>query len=119
MPTSKKAAVETTDGATQPAKLPPKAKPAKPATTTPSGPNVLDTRPAVGMPCGAEGSAAVSNSGGPVTCIGTPGGLPGSLPEYHRPADRTSFSAVGGQHLDQCLGHIAGAGRKCREAVLQ
>ena len=51
------------------------AKPAKPATTTPSGPNVLDTRPAVGMPCGAEGSAAVSNSGGPVTCIGTPGGF--------------------------------------------
>jgi serine/threonine protein kinase, bacterial len=49
-------------------------KPAKPATTTPSGPNVLDTRPAVGMPCGAEGSAAVSNSGGPVTCVGTPGG---------------------------------------------
>jgi serine/threonine protein kinase, bacterial len=50
-------------------------KPAKPATTTPPGPNVLDTRPAVGMPCGAEGSAAVSNSGGPVTCIGTPGGF--------------------------------------------
>ncbi len=49
-------------------------KPAKPAATTPSGPNVLDTRPAVGMPCGAEGSAAVSNSGGPVTCVGTPGG---------------------------------------------
>jgi serine/threonine-protein kinase len=50
-------------------------KPAKPATTTPLGPNVLDTRPAVGMPCGAEGSAAVSNSGGPVTCVGTPGGF--------------------------------------------
>jgi serine/threonine protein kinase, bacterial len=49
-------------------------KPAKPATTAPSGPNALDTRPAVGMPCGAEGSAAVSNSGGPVTCVGTPGG---------------------------------------------
>jgi serine/threonine-protein kinase len=27
------------------------------------------------MPCGAEGSAAVSNSGGPVTCVGTPGGF--------------------------------------------
>ena len=51
-------------------------KPPKPATTTtPSGPNVLDTRPAVGMPCGAEGSAAVSNSGGPVTCVSTPGGF--------------------------------------------
>jgi serine/threonine-protein kinase len=43
-------------------------------TTTPSGPNVLDTRPAVGMPCGPEGSVAVSNSGAPVTCVGTPGG---------------------------------------------
>jgi serine/threonine protein kinase, bacterial len=48
--------------------------PPKPATTTPSGPNALDTRPAVGMPCGAEGSAAVSNTGGPVTCVSTPGG---------------------------------------------
>jgi serine/threonine-protein kinase len=47
----------------------------KPTTTTPLGPNVLDTRPAVGMPCGAEGSAAVSNSGGPVTCVSTPGGF--------------------------------------------
>jgi serine/threonine protein kinase, bacterial len=51
-------------------------KPPKPATATTSlGPNVLDTRPAVGMPCGAEGSAAVSNSGGPLTCVGTPGGF--------------------------------------------
>jgi serine/threonine-protein kinase len=51
-------------------------KPPKPATaTTTLGPNVLDTRPAVGMPCGAEGSVAVSNSGGPVTCVGTPGGF--------------------------------------------
>jgi serine/threonine-protein kinase len=47
----------------------------KPTTTTPLGPNVLDTRPAIGMPCGAEGSAAVSNSGGPVTCVSTPGGF--------------------------------------------
>lgn len=44
----------------------------KPTTTTPTG---LDTRPAVGMPCGAEGSVAVSNSGGPVTCVSTPGGF--------------------------------------------
>jgi serine/threonine protein kinase, bacterial len=51
-------------------------KPPKPATTTTSlGPNVLDTRPAVGMPCGPEGSAAVSNSGGPVICVSTPGGF--------------------------------------------
>jgi hypothetical protein len=26
------------------------------------------------MPCGPEGSAAVSNTGGPVTCVSTPGG---------------------------------------------
>ena len=44
----------------------------KSTTTTPPG--GLDTRPAVGMPCGAEGSAAVSNTGGPVTCVSTPGG---------------------------------------------
>ena len=50
-------------------------QPATAATTTTLGPNVLDTRPAVGMPCGAEGSATVSNSGGPVTCVGTPGGF--------------------------------------------
>jgi serine/threonine-protein kinase len=54
----------------------------KPATTTP--PTGLDTRPAIGMPCGAEGSAAVSNSGGPVTCVSTPGGsaweAPGTPP---------------------------------------
>jgi serine/threonine-protein kinase len=45
-----------------------------PPTTTPSG---LDTRPAVGMPCGPDqtGAAAVSNSGGPVSCVSTPGGF--------------------------------------------
>jgi serine/threonine protein kinase, bacterial len=41
--------------------------------TTPSG--GLDTRPAIGMPCGPEGSSAVSNSGGPVNCVSTPGGF--------------------------------------------
>ncbi len=56
----------------------------KPATTTPSG---LDTRPALGMPCGPDqnGAAAVSNSGGPVNCVSTPGGFawepPGVQPE--------------------------------------
>jgi serine/threonine-protein kinase len=42
-------------------------------TTTPSG---LDTRPAVGMPCSPDqtGAAATSNSGGPVSCVDTPGG---------------------------------------------
>jgi serine/threonine protein kinase, bacterial len=44
-------------------------------TTTPKPPKGLDTRPAVGMPCGPEGSAAVSNSGGPVNCVSTPGGF--------------------------------------------
>ncbi len=42
-----------------------------PPTTTPSG---LDLRPAVGMPCGPEGTAATSNAGAPVVCINTPGG---------------------------------------------
>jgi serine/threonine protein kinase, bacterial len=50
------------------------AKPPTPATTTPSG---LDTRPALGMPCGPDqnGAAAVSNGGGPVNCVSTPGGF--------------------------------------------
>jgi serine/threonine protein kinase, bacterial len=42
-----------------------------PPTTTPGG---LDTRPAIGMPCGQEGASAVSNSGAPVNCVNTPGG---------------------------------------------
>lgn len=47
-----------------------------PTTTTSSKPpGGLDTRPAVGMPCGPEGSSAVSNSGGPVNCVSTPGGF--------------------------------------------
>ena len=48
------------------------------STTSPTSPNPpagLDTRPAVGMPCGPEGSSAVSNSGGPVNCVSTPGGF--------------------------------------------
>jgi serine/threonine protein kinase, bacterial len=44
-----------------------------PASPTP--PAGLDTRPAVGMPCGPEGSSATSNSGGPVSCVETPGGF--------------------------------------------
>jgi serine/threonine protein kinase, bacterial len=44
-------------------------------TTTSLQPGGLDTRPAVGMPCGAEGSSAISNSGGPVNCVSTPGGF--------------------------------------------
>jgi serine/threonine protein kinase, bacterial len=45
-----------------------------PSPTTPTTPAGLDTRPAVGMPCGAPGSTATSNSGGPVACVDTPGG---------------------------------------------
>ena len=45
------------------------------STTAPKPPNGLDTRPAVGMPCGSEGSSTVSNSGGPVNCVSTPGGF--------------------------------------------
>jgi serine/threonine protein kinase, bacterial len=45
-----------------------------PTPTTPTTPTGLDTRPAVGMPCGAPGSTATSNSGGPVACVDTPGG---------------------------------------------
>jgi serine/threonine-protein kinase len=47
--------------------------PTSPTSPTPSG--GLDTRPAIGMPCGPEGSSAVSNSGGPVNCVSTPGGF--------------------------------------------
>jgi serine/threonine-protein kinase len=56
----------------------------KPATTTPSG---LDTRPALGMPCGPDqnGATVASNSGGPVNCVSTPGGFawepPGVQPQ--------------------------------------
>jgi serine/threonine protein kinase, bacterial len=45
--------------------------PSPPTSTTPAG---LDTRPAVGMPCGPEGTTATSNSGAPVVCLNTPGG---------------------------------------------
>jgi serine/threonine protein kinase, bacterial len=46
--------------------------PSTPTTPTPSP--GLDTRPAVGMPCGPPGSTATSNTGGPVACVDTPGG---------------------------------------------
>jgi serine/threonine protein kinase, bacterial len=45
-----------------------------PPPTTPTPSTGLDTRPAIGMPCGAPGSTATSNSGGPVACVNTPGG---------------------------------------------
>jgi serine/threonine-protein kinase len=46
-----------------------------PSPASPTPPAGLDTRPAVGMPCGSEGSSATSNSGGPVSCVETPGGF--------------------------------------------
>ena len=49
-------------------------KPHSPSPTTSTTPAGLDTRPAVGMPCGPEGTTATSNSGGPVVCLNTPGG---------------------------------------------
>jgi serine/threonine protein kinase, bacterial len=44
------------------------------STTPPAGP---DTRPAVGMPCGPDqtGATTVGNTGGPVSCVQTPGGF--------------------------------------------
>ncbi|MBV8293588.1 MAG: hypothetical protein JOY55_17580 [Mycobacterium sp.] len=48
--------------------------PRSPPTTTSTTPGGLDTRPAVGMPCGPQGTAATSNSGNPVICVDTPGG---------------------------------------------
>jgi serine/threonine-protein kinase len=45
-----------------------------PPPTTPTPSTGLDTRPAIGMPCGAPGSTATSNSGGTVACVDTPGG---------------------------------------------
>jgi serine/threonine protein kinase, bacterial len=79
------------------ATTPPTTRPSPPATTTPpasspsprhtavpptTGPQStppmagVDTRPAIGMPCGPEqtGATTVSNAGGPVSCVGTPGG---------------------------------------------
>jgi serine/threonine-protein kinase len=45
-----------------------------PALTPPAG---IDTRPAPGMPCGAQqsGTTTVSNTGVSVSCVGTPGGF--------------------------------------------
>jgi serine/threonine protein kinase, bacterial len=57
---------------TVPHSTPPTSTTSSTSTKLPGG---LDTRPAVGMPCGPEGSSAVSNSGGPVNCVSTPGGF--------------------------------------------
>jgi serine/threonine-protein kinase len=62
---------------------PPRQEAVAPPTTTRRSPSStspaagLDTRPAVGMPCGPQqsGTTTVSNSGIPVSCVGTPGGF--------------------------------------------
>jgi serine/threonine-protein kinase len=72
-PSTVKHPVTTTPAQTTTAPKTTVSKSPKPTTTT-TTPTGLDTRPAVGMPCGPEGSVAVSNAGGPVTCVGTPGG---------------------------------------------
>ena len=56
-------------------------KPHSPSPTTSTSPAGLDTRPAVGMPCGPEGTTATSNSGAPVVCLNTPADPPGNHPE--------------------------------------
>lgn len=54
----------------------------RPTTTMPSSPPPapaagIDSRPAVGMPCSPQqtGATTISNSGAPVSCVGTPGGF--------------------------------------------
>ncbi|BCQ08403.1 serine/threonine-protein kinase PknD [Mycobacterium heckeshornense] len=53
----------------------------RPPTTMPSSPTApvagIDSRPAVGMPCSPQqtGATTISNSGAPVSCVGTPGGF--------------------------------------------
>lgn len=75
-PTSRSSPPATT---TPPASSPSPRQTAVPPTTGPhSTPPMadVDTRPAIGMPCGPEqtGATTVSNTGGPVSCVGTPGG---------------------------------------------
>jgi serine/threonine protein kinase, bacterial len=73
LPTTTKPMPKTTTTAPAQTTVPHSTPPT--TTTSPKPPGGLDTRPAVGMPCGPEGSSAVSNSGGPVNCVSTPGGF--------------------------------------------
>jgi serine/threonine protein kinase, bacterial len=74
LPTTTKPVPKTTTTAPAQTTVPHSTTPPT-STTSPKPPGGLDTRPAVGMPCGPEGSSAVSNSGGPVNCVSTPGGF--------------------------------------------
>jgi serine/threonine protein kinase, bacterial len=75
LPTTTKPVPKVTTTAPAQTTVPQTTVPHSTPPTSTKPPNGLDTRPAVGMPCGAEGSSAVSNSGGPVSCISTPGGF--------------------------------------------
>jgi serine/threonine-protein kinase len=56
---------------------PPSETHAAPTTTTAPSTPPIDTRPAVGMPCGPQqtGTTTVSNTGIPISCVDTPGGF--------------------------------------------
>jgi serine/threonine-protein kinase len=73
-PTTRSTSRPTTTATTPRTTVSSSSRPTSTPSTPPSG---LDTRPAVGMPCGPDqtGAAAVSNSGGPVNCVSTPGGF--------------------------------------------
>jgi len=78
-PTTKPSpAVTTTPPANSPAPRQTTVPPTTRAHSTPPTPPGagLDTRPAVGMPCGPDqaGASTVSNAGGPLSCVDTPGG---------------------------------------------
>ncbi|HEY2196917.1 MAG TPA: serine/threonine-protein kinase [Mycobacterium sp.] len=79
LPTTTKPTPKATTTAPAPTTMPqttvPHSTTSPRSTTSPTPPGGLDTRPAVGMPCGTEGSSAVSNSGGAVNCVSTPGGF--------------------------------------------
>jgi serine/threonine-protein kinase len=73
--TSTPSAPEVVTPSRQEAVAPPITTRRSPTSTTPAA--GLDTRPAVGMPCGPQqtGTTTTSNSGIPVSCVGTPGGF--------------------------------------------
>jgi serine/threonine-protein kinase len=73
-PATSSAPPETTTPTTRTHSPTPTTKTHSPSPTTSTAPGAVDTRPAVGMPCGPPGSAATSNSGAPVVCAATPGG---------------------------------------------
>jgi serine/threonine protein kinase, bacterial len=79
-PTSTRSSPATTRRPTSTPSLPAAVTP--PITTPRSPPPMtpaagIDTRPAVGMPCNPQqsGSTTVSNTGIPISCVGTPGGF--------------------------------------------